>query len=92
MLTRSEGKAVGGLQCAASYRHYYYVTYGWYKGRYWKRVESRKCKSCINIPHHWTGPLVCNCGNPYINPCLDSGHYNRARTARAHNLRGRENE
>ena len=35
-------------------------------------VFERKCKACRNLPRrqHWTGPVVCNCGNPFVNTSI----------------------
>lgn len=36
---------------------------------FYRRIISRKCRQCRKLPatHHWTGPRICACGNPYVN-------------------------
>jgi hypothetical protein len=48
---------------------------------YYRAVIIQKCRSCRNLPNkeHWTGKIVCNCGNPYVNRGLDSTHWIRAK-------------
>ena len=44
-------------------------------------VHGKKCKQCKKLPRNqqWTGPLVCSCGNPYVNVSKCSDHINRSR-------------
>lgn len=37
------------------------------KGYVYRMLRSRKCRQCRKPAGHWTGPIVCSCGNPYVN-------------------------
>ena len=64
-----------GLAAPGDYR--IFVT----KHRRYLVVHSKRCKQCTKLPmsRRWTGPLVCSCGNPYINVSKCNKHINRSK-------------